>query len=537
MASSFNLKGNPELERVLRTNLPARRLLFIGGFALCAVLVVTGLAWNSYAGKEYYSPFQQVTKAGRDAYWAMTVLLFGLLFVLAPAMTALSFIQEKLRGTAIFQQMILMKPVDIAIGKFFGSGAASYFAALVILPNAMLAALIAGEDFEEVFNLYLFLIIGGLSLQAIGLFISSAISSPAERSLRGGLLVGPAVGLMGAVTALFWYRYFTDYKGQSYYFWHFYGMKIEGYVVILGLLSFIGLWAFAGAVRRIKASQLVPLKAWPVWLFFATAESLLVGILWGWQPTSRYELTAYGTAPIIHLIFYMLVNWGALLVLAASIALSRNGLREWWSAESDLLGLFHREEIRSSFKTFLIALGVSVAGLVALWTSYHMDVADFPENISLSQLVPIALGFVLSVAAALCFIQYCAMQRFRARAWAGVGLVVAFYFVMGVAGLLFENRNNTAFLVNPVFFAHELVRKDDYMGRTSVRYNPFVQGEIDFFGKPNDMKGSDPASLIIHALFTQGLLALGCFGLAYLKWRKIEDEMLASEAISRHAER
>lgn len=529
MASSFNLPGNPELERVLRINLPARRLLFIGGFALCAVLVVTGLAWNSYAGKAYYSTYQQVTRAGRDAYWALTAILFGLLFVLAPAMTALSFIQEKLRGTSIFQQMILMKPLDIGIGKFFGSGAASHFAAMIILPFAILAALIGGREFEEVLSLYMFLIVGGLSFQAIGLFVSAAISSPAEKGLRGGLLLGPAIGAFGAITALFCYRYFTNYKGQSYYFWHFYGMRVEGYVVILGLLIFIGLWAFAGAVRRIKASQLVPLKAWPVWLFFATAEGLLVGILWGWQPTSRYELHAYGTAPIIHLIFYMIVNWGALLALAGSIALSRNGLREWWSAESDPLGLFHREEIRNSFKTFLIALGVAVAGLVALWTSYHMDVADFPENISLFQLVPIVSGFVLSVAGALCFVQYSAMQRFRARAWAGVGLVVAFYFVMGVAGLLFENRNNTAFLVNPAFFAHELTRKDDYMARVSVKYNPYDERVIDSYIKPDDEKGSDSGGLIVHALFTEGLLAFGCFGLAYLKWRKIEEEMLVEK--------
>jgi hypothetical protein len=526
MASSFNLPRNPELERILRINLPARRLLFIGGLALCLVLVVTGLAWNSYAGRTYYSSYQQVKRAANDAYWAMTVILFGLLFVLSPAMTALSFIQEKLRGTSIFQQMILMRPLDIAIGKFFGSGAASYFAALIILPPALLAALMAEQKIEDVFNLYLFLIIGGLSFQAIGLFVSAALSSPAERGLRGGLLIGPAVGVMGAITALFWHRYFTDYKGHSYHFWQFYGMKVEGYVVILGLLIFIGLWAFAGAVRRIKASHLVPVKAWPVWLFFAMAEALLVGILWGWQTTSRYELNVYGTAPAMQLLLYMMLNWGALLALAGSIAVSRNGLREWWSAEGDPLGLFQREEIRNSFKTFLIALGISVTGLVALWTSYHMDVAEFPQNISLFQLVPIALGFTFTIAGALCFIQYCAMQRFRARAWAGVGLVVAFYFVMGVAGLLFEERNNTAFVANPAFFAHELTRKDNYMGRTSVRYNPYDKTRIDFYGFPNDAREAGGSALITHALLTEGLLALGCFGLVFLKWRKIEDEML-----------
>ncbi|HEV7842659.1 MAG TPA: hypothetical protein VGO69_03140, partial [Pyrinomonadaceae bacterium] len=392
MASSFNLLGNPELDRILRVNLPARRLLFIGGFALAIVMVVAGLQWNTYASRDYYTSFEQVTHAGRETYWTLTVVLFGLLFVLAPAMTALSFIQEKLRGTAIFQQMILIKPLDIAIGKFLGSGAASYFAAMVILPFALIAALVGNQSTESVFSLYLFLFVGGLSFQAVGLFISAVISSPADKGLRGGLLIGPAIGALGAITALFCYRYFTDYRETNYYIWHFYGMSVEGYVIILGLLIFIGLWAFAGAVRRIKASQLVPVSAWPIWLFFATAEALLVGILWGWQVFSRYELNAYGTAPIGNLLFYMFVNASALLILAGSMALSRNGLREWRSAGNDPVGLFHREEIRNSFKTFLLALGISLAGMFALWISYHTDGADFPQHIGLSNIVPISLG-------------------------------------------------------------------------------------------------------------------------------------------------
>jgi hypothetical protein len=521
--------GNPELDRILRINLPSRRLLFIGGFALAIVMVVAGLQWNSYSSRYYYSSYEQMKHAGQDTYWMLTVVLFGLLFVLAPAMTALSFIQEKLRGTAIFQQMILLKPLDIAIGKFLGSGAASYFAALVILPFALLAALIGNQSLESVFNLYLFLIIGGLSFQAMGLFISAALSSPADRGLRGGLLIGPAIGALGAITALFFYRYFTDYRETSYYIWHFYGMSVEGYVVILGLLVFIGFWAFAGAVRRIKASQLVPVSAWPVWLFFATAEALLVGILWGWQPDRSYDLNAYGAAPIGYLLSYMFVNAVALLTLAGSMALSRNGLREWRSAGTDPLGLFHREEIRNSFKTFLIALGVSLTGIIALWTSYHADGAGFPQNIALYKIVPITLGFAFAISGALCFIQYSAMQRFRARAWAGVGLVVAFYFVMGVAGLLFEDRNNTANLINPAFYAFELTKGDVYMDRISVKYRTYDQSAIAFHNTARNADNSDKSGLIIHGLFAEGLLALGCFGLAYLKWRKIEDEMLVEQ--------
>src|ERR671927_216885 len=101
MASSFNLPCNAELNRILRINLPMRRLLFIGGFALALVMVIAGLEWNSYVGRTYYTYYDKTLYFGRETFWVLTVILFGLLFVLSPAMTALSFIQEKLRGTAI----------------------------------------------------------------------------------------------------------------------------------------------------------------------------------------------------------------------------------------------------------------------------------------------------------------------------------------------------------------------------------------------------------------------------------------------------
>jgi hypothetical protein len=529
MASSFNLISNPELDRVLRISLPARRLLFIGGFAFMLVLVIAGLQWNHYATRDYYSEYDKITHAGRETYWMLTVVLFGLLFVLAPAMTALSFIQEKLRGTAIFQQMILLKPLDIAVGKFLGNGAASYFAALIILPFALFAALLGDQTSENVFNLYLFLIIGGLSFQAAGLFVSAALSGSAEKRFRGELLIGPAVGVLGAASAFMCYRDFTDYRGRTDNYWHFYGMTVESYVIILGLLIFMGVWAFAGAVRKIKASQLVPVRAWPVWLFFATAEALLVGILWGWQYYSSYQLTFYGTPPVQHLIFYMVINWFALITLAGSLALSRNRLREWWSAGDDPLGLFHRAEVRNSIKTFLIALGVSLTGLVALWIGYHADGDEFPQTLVLSQLVPIALGFTFAVAGALCFIQYSAMQRFRARAWAGVGLVLIFYLVLGVAGLLIDKSDNTANLVNPACFAYQLTEGDVYMDRNYVRYNWYDLTRVAFYNTTRGMNRTDHSGLIIHGLLAEGLLALGTFGLAYLKWRKLVDEMVESK--------
>ncbi len=79
--------------------------------------------------------------------------LFGLLFVLAPATAALSFIQEKLRGTSIFQQMVLLSPFDLAVGKFFGSGLLAYFIAALILPFSAAAAVVGSLNIGMVFRL------------------------------------------------------------------------------------------------------------------------------------------------------------------------------------------------------------------------------------------------------------------------------------------------------------------------------------------------------------------------------------------------
>src|SRR3712207_96567 len=150
MAWNPSLSLNPEFVRALRTTLPRRRALFVAG--LTAVLLAAGawVVWNRsapyvpYDVHKFtldYSPHseaglwaRQVMNFGAESYGVLTVLLFALLFVLRPATAGLSFVQERLRGTAIFQQMCLLSPFRLAAGKFWGAGALSYFVALLLLP-------------------------------------------------------------------------------------------------------------------------------------------------------------------------------------------------------------------------------------------------------------------------------------------------------------------------------------------------------------------------------------------------------------------
>src|SRR5215213_2337655 len=183
MAWNPSLSLNPELVRVLRATLPRRRALFVAG--LTAVLLAAGawVVWNRSAPPAYEgygdvldtSAYEaarwarQVKGFGSESYGVLTVLLFALLFVLGPALAGLSFVQERLRGTAIFQQMSLLSPFRLAAGKFWGAGALAYFVALLLLPCALAAAWLGGVDPQKVGRLYLFLLAGGFAWQAVGL--------------------------------------------------------------------------------------------------------------------------------------------------------------------------------------------------------------------------------------------------------------------------------------------------------------------------------------------------------------------------------
>lgn len=569
MAWNPSLSLNPEFVRSLRTTLPRRRVLFVAGLTLALLAAGAWLVWNNSAPSPYSHGFNlddpsreaklyamQVRNFGGTSYTILSVLLFALLFMLGPAMAGLSFVQERLRGTAIFQQMSLLSPFGLASGKFWGAGALAYFVALMLLPCALAAAWLGGLRAPEVARVYLFLLFGGFAWQALGLYVSAALSGPSERALRGGLLVGPLVAVGGAVTAAGLARFFTaDYEtmaawlettgdaaqrnSYSYFYdhyqsfwWHFYGARIPAYAVVLGLLAFAGVWAFVGAVRRVKVWQLIPTGPRVAWLFFVGAGLLATGLLWG-----RYVDDA---VPVDRLQMFMLLAWGAFAALAGGSALTRNRLREWWSAERDPLALLQRAEIRASITTMLVAFGVSLAGLSALWVSYHVDPLGhrYAPNLG-SQFLPVALGFALTLVATAAFVQFCAMFRFRVGGWAGVALLVMLYAFAGVAGMMFKEQDNTPALLNPLAYT-EAVTKGDYFldstfnseaddwTRSEPRASFHRVGQVlvpnDY--TPHQSPKYDQTAAIIRGLVAQSTLALFCLYLAYLKYQRTRRDML-----------
>ncbi|MET0623139.1 MAG: hypothetical protein ABW250_09190 [Pyrinomonadaceae bacterium] len=557
---------NPELLRGLRTTLPRRRALFVAGLTLALLAAGAWVVWNN-SEPRWYDVYVndpghaervyalQVRSFGATGYGALTVVLFGLLFMLGPAMAGLSFVQERLRGTAIFQQMTLLSPFRMAWGKFWGAGALAYFVALMLLPCALAAAWLGEVDPHRVARLYLFLIVGGFALQAVGLYASAALSGPSERVMRGGLLVGPLVAVAGAVAAVGLNQFFNaDYEGMAvwladpsahdyggyqyrsyqFFWWHFFGARVPAYVVVLGLLAFAGAWAFAGAVRRVKVWQLIPTGPRAAWLFYLTSAAVLVGLLWGRHVDD--------TEPVARLLVYMGLAWAAVAVLAGGSALTRDRLREWWSADRDPLALLQRSEIKASAATLLVAAGVSLAGLFALWASYHVTPRGaWAEWRLFSQLLPIAACFALTLVATVAFVQFCAMFRFRIGGWAGVALLAGVYAFAGVAGALFTERHDSpALLLNPLSYAAVVTRGDYYMDSSyDSQYLTDDQVEWHRAGgrpvpgrvllptdyKPNWRERLSP-SLAGRGLGVEAAFAFLCIVFAVLKLKRTRLELL-----------
>lgn len=569
MSWKVSARLNPELMRSLRASLPHRRALFVAVFTFVILAAGGWLLWAKTEPMNYQIAGEPMLSAaelrarhwlafGSEAFVALTVVLFALLFLLGPAMAGLSFVQERLRGTAIFQQMSLLSPFTLAAGKFWGSGAPAFFVAALILPFALVAAMLSDMSMRVILQLYLFLFVGAWCWQAVGLYVSAALSGPAEKPLRGGLLVGPLVAVFAGISALVFSQFFmVDYDAimrarelsqvneiksydyeynhwieQGHYWWRFYGARIPVWTVVPGLMAFAGACAFVGAVRRIKVWQLIPVSPRGAWLFYFSAEALLVGLLWG-----RY---IDDVKPIERLQIYLLLNAVVLALLVGGSALTRGRLREWWSAERDPLALFRRAEIAGALKTFLFALAVSTAGLCALWWSYHVDPSGNRFDYQLIwQLIPLVIGYVLTIAGLAAFVQFCAMFRFRIGGWAGVMLAVVFYLFMGLAGLMFDNINNTPALINPIVYAEALVRGDYFMdSRFYMRYEsvyetdewgqdhqnskPVVPADYDVYYSGADYDVDDARA---RGLMAQGGLALFCFVLAGWKWRRTRAEM------------
>ncbi len=495
--------NNAEFLRNVRVQLTPRRLMFTSGLTLGLIIISELLIWAATAKTGYSSlDYNRWAEFGMASFNLLFFAQIILLTAMAPSVVGGSIIQERLRNTLIFQQMTLLSSHEVLLGKMFGSTIVYYVLAALIMPFAVLGGLIARIPLDSLVGIYLVLLVGALSWQAVSLFISSSIVNAQEAAGRNlaGLsysIGGLAVFFMMIFFNIFWRQSWEMQHGNTYFF----GQPILALTFAVMVMLFIGVWAYVGAVRAFKDLQLIRLSPRTVWYFFIALEVLLVGWFWGGIISSEgYTGTSqeYFKRNIGALfIAYLFINWIFLAALAGISVISRNQLREWWSGSLDAVSLLKRLEIKNSIINYPISIAIVLAGAVALWGSMYVGLPD-RQNLLLpfSSLIAMIVAFVVTMLSMASFIQFCAMYRFRVANRAGLVLWVMIMVIAAIAtGIL--GSESVPGLFNPIVFSALLIEES---------------------GKA--------LSTISVGLLIEILFALLSIGMMYWKWRRTRDEML-----------
>lgn len=578
---------NPELQRILRSSLSFKRMLFTSAITLVIVGIMAFVSWNDaqnhapsiyelkeeakrlgrydlfdrleslrndysysvysdeYIALKKHFPELKALEAevkqerfGKNFIFPLSVVGFIVLFIAAPIATAFSFIQEKMRDTYIFQQMTLLSPAKLTAGKFLGWLALPYLVIAIVLPFWLFAAYCAALGIDAVVANLAFAFVCGFCCQAIGLFISAAISSSTEKTLRGGIFVMGFAGIVGALIGGWSLVFFQDYARNNLLL-YFFDYHFAFFFGLLCILAFVGVWAFIGAVQKVRAGLLMSVSPAFVWLFIVLSELLLIGFFWGnrdWDGLSSYN----HVHPLTGLITFMAINWLLVTGFSVSCALNRDSLREWLSVSDDAFHLLQRREIKNNFITLALALGLSQAGLFALWFSSRNTIIG-TSHIT-DQLLPIAIAFGLTLIGTAAFIQFCAFYKFRLRAWAGVAFIVMFFIAAAIIGSVIKIEESPFMQVNPLVFAATLADNDPQMKPNVEEYEiERIQLNQKGGGHEYNMdyvvygvkritetsRSYYKSSVIVPiGLLTQFALAFVCCGLAFIKWRKTRKEIL-----------
>jgi hypothetical protein len=503
--------NNAEFLRNARVQLTPRKMIFTIGLTLGLIVIGEILIWGGTAPTNY-SPadYSHIKEFGKASFNLLFFSQLILLTAVAATVVGGSMVQEKMRNTLIFQQMTLLSPHEVLLGKMFGPTAIYYLLAALMMPFSIVSAFFGGVSLDSLVSIYAALFLSVLAWQAISLYFSTVVVNASEVTGRNfaGLsysVGGIAVFFMSIFFNVFWRTNWRMEEGKTF----FYGVPISGLALALMMITFIGFWAYIGAVRALKELQLIRLSPKTIWLFFVSLEVLLVGWFWGAKITGLPDnLTEYGNSYYVTsayglVIFYLVINMMLLMALAGVSSISRNQLREWWSGESDAISLLKRMEIKNSIINYPVVIGIILTGAAVLWPSISSALVQRNySGVSSIFLLVTLLAFAISAISMASFIQFCAMFRFRMANQAGVALWVLLVIIAGIATGIFGETSVFA-LFNPIVFSSVLL---DHMSRSEV------------------------GGLMLEGILVEILFALISIGFMYWKWRRTRDEMLKNKA-------
>lgn len=466
-----------EFIRNVRLQLTPRRGAFVGGLTLTLVTIGYFLCWaGTDRGPLYPDPnYNHWQEFGKASFHLFLVSQFILLQVMATSAVGAAMIQERLRNTLILQQMTLLSPHEMLLGKLFGSTITCTLLAALLMPFALISASIAQIEVHNLFLMYLYLFVSSLVWQIIALFVSTTFAESGEAMGRNLLGIGYSIGGIAGLFSLsffegFWRNDWTLREETTY----FYGSTIHTYLFAIGVLAFMGFWAYIGAIRSYKNLQLIKLSPRTIWYFFAALEAILVGLCWNGGQFNEGDYMCNGCSSTSYYYFqriaslvigYLLTNWLALTVLAGTSTISRNQLHEWWSAERDALSMFKRAEMRNALLKYPVAVVISILGLLALWISFSHKAATWnaQNQLSLWALGGIIVTFTATMGAMAAFIQFWAMYRFKAGNVIGVGLWILLFIILGIAASI-AGEDSIPAMLNPVIYAAKALESSNSSG-------------------------------------------------------------------------
>lgn len=162
----MNLFSNPEILRNARIQLRPKKLLIAAG--ICAVLsVAIGYAYAASSdglGGKY----------GNGQNFLTTILMIqALILVIGGGIACIHAIQrEKDQNTFDFQRLTRLTPLELTLGKLFGTPLMVFFVFLCFIPAAIVGAVAARASASIVLAAYVLLILGAIVYNAFALVMS-----------------------------------------------------------------------------------------------------------------------------------------------------------------------------------------------------------------------------------------------------------------------------------------------------------------------------------------------------------------------------
>jgi hypothetical protein len=429
----MGLFSNPELLRNLRAQLRWGRMLAIASIC-AAVSLVFG-----------YS-FAESSKNAPPREWGMNLLQIMLLFQIIILLIGggiaclLSIQREKDLNTFDFQRVTRLTPLELALGKLFGAPAVTYFAALCLMPAALVGAFVGRARPSFVFTAYVVLFLGSVVFHAFALMVSLQI----ERNASAGAIIlflflvqFTSISDFGFLSLCQFNAFYAldlvkmtswqlDAVPTGYSMWGstiaapvdvFFGWRVHHVPVLLVLYLTFTAWFLLATVRNIKRDPSIhevftPGQA----LGFALYINLILIGFFRWDQMA--PMSAHSTLLGFNLALFFALG----LVLLRNRERLRRLLRRGGEAAANWLSM--------SWPSPHVLLGLALAGAASI-VAVHKG-RDPKQELDLG-LVVFRTGFLaLWVVRDILFLQWMNLRRGRRQVVLGVLYLLIYYMCAGI---------------------------------------------------------------------------------------------------------